>query len=424
MEARVHRARAQPPARVVVEQPLSLRSAGDFRLLWAGNLVSQFGVRVGVLATSFLAIQKLSATPFQVGVLNAAQYLGLIVIGLPAGAWIDRRLRRPLMIGADLVRCVLFASVVLTGWLGLISYWQLLIVVAIGGFASVFFDVGQLSYLPSLVSREQLLDGNARLQVSQSMAVIVGPAAGGLLISATGAANAMLATTAGFALSAWQIARIRTREKPPAGAAEGSLRAQIAEGFSLIFRDPALRAIACCTSTYNLFLAMVLSLNVLFLLRTIGLSGAGAGLLLASTGLGGFCGALLGRRVASRVGRARLAWVALLASQPAALLIPLTESGWRIGLFAIGWFVTGLGSTVYNIAQVTFRQAACPERILGRVNASNRLVAWVSLPIGGVLGGLLADHLGVRPALWIGCAGLNLAVGWLLRSPLRTMPEI
>jgi len=168
----------------------------------------------------------------------------------------------------------------------------------------------------------------------------------------------------------------------------------------------------------------VLALNVLFLARVVGLPAAAIGVLLATLGLGGVLGALVSNRMAARIGQVRVVWVALLVTQPWCLLLPLAAPGWGVVLFAVGWLVVGLGSTLYNVAQVTLRQALCPDRLLGRMNATNRFVVWSTLPVGGILGGLLGEVLGIRGGLWLAGIGLSLAVLWLIFSPLRGMTEL
>ena len=294
-----------------------LRDNDAFRSLWSANVASQLGVRVGALVVPLVAIETLHASPFAIGALNAVQYVGLLLIGLPAGVWVDRMRRRPIMFVADAARAILFGSVAAMGLLGWLSYPQLLAVVLLGGFATVFFDVAQLSLLPGLVAPGELLEGNARIQAAQSVALIAGPAIGGVLVSAIGTSGAVWVTAAGFALSGLQIVRIRTVETPSGRADGASLLQQIAEGLRLVFGQPVLRGIALCTAWSNLFQSMFISLNLLLLTRILGLSGAVVGLLIACSGIGAVLGALAGHRVARRIGRARTAWLAL-AAHPAA----------------------------------------------------------------------------------------------------------
>ncbi len=396
-----------------------LRDNAAFRSLWSANLASQLGVRVGSLAVPLVAIETLHASPFAIGALNAVQYVGLLLIGLPVGVWVDRMRRRPIMFAADAVRAVLFGSIALLGVFGWLSYPQLLAVVLLGGFATVFFDVAQLSLLPGLVTPDELLEANARVQSAQSVALIAGPAIGGVLVSVLGTSGAVWVTAAGFALSGLMIVRIRTAETVPGRPAGTSLPQQIAEGLRLVFGHPVLRGIALCTAWSNLFQSMFISLNLLLLTRLIGLSGTVVGLLIACSGIGAVLGALAGHRIARRVGRARTTWLVLLLTQPLTLLVPMTEQGWRSAFFAIGMGAASFGGTVYNIAQVTLRQSMCPPELLGRMNASNRVVVFSTLPVGSFAAGAIAGSIGVRATLWIAAVGVTLSSGWLLASPLR-----
>lgn len=423
MEARADGAGSGGTAGDVVTAS-SLRHHTDFRLLWAGNAVSQFGTRIGQITVPLLAVNVLSATPFQVGLLTSVQTVGLLLIGLPAGAWVDRMRRKKLMVAMDLARAVLLGSIAVAGWFGLLTYGQVLVATLLAGFATAFFDVAHLSYLPGLVGREHLVEGNAKLQASQSVAVVAGPALGGGLVSLLGAANTILATSGGYLLSALQIRRIRTEEHPVDRSAQSRLRTEVSEGLRFVFGNPMLRAIAGCTSTANFFLTIVVTLNVLFLVREVGLNATDTGLLLAASGVGGLIGAVVGPRAVRRLGRARMAWLSLLCTQPFSLLLPLAEPDWRVALFALGWFVTGSGSTAYNVAQVTFRQAVCPDRLLGRVNATNRFVVWGTMPLGALTAGVLADLAGIRVGLLVGAIGLSASVSWLLLSPLRRIHDI
>jgi MFS family permease len=396
----------------------------DFRTLWAGTTVAQFGSSVGQLAIPLLAVGALAATPLQMGLLSAAQTVGFLLIGLPAGAWVDRSRRLRLMLAMDVVRCAVLLTVPACWWLGVLTMPQLVVTAFAVGLAAVFFEVAYGSYLPSLVGKQHLLEGNAKLQASQSFASMAGPSLGGVLAGLVGAANTVLCTAAGFAVSAVQLWRIRAVEPRPARPARRDLAAEIGEGLRFVFGNAMLRAIACCTAMSNLFMAVAAALTVLFLNRVVGLSPAATGLVLVSIGVGGGVGVLTARRIAARLGQSRTIWVSMAVSRPFGLLLALTYPGWQVAFFVVGWFMIGFGNSVYNIAQVTFRQSMCPDHLLGRMNASNRVLAWGTLPLGGVLGGALGQWVGVRTALWIVALGLILSVAWLLLSPLRAVHDV
>jgi len=397
----------------------------DFTLLWGGETVSHFGTAVSAIALPLVAVTTLAVTPFQMGLLTSAETAAFLLVGLPAGAWLDRMRRRPVMLAADVVRAVLLASIPLAWWAGLLSFGQLLVVALLTGLATVFFDVAYQSYLPSLVGREVLIEGNSKLESTRSLANVTGPAIGGGLVQLLGATTAVLVDAVSYLVSAAALAGVRTAEPQPAPAAQGSnLRTQIAEGLQYVLRHPLLRPITGCTGTFNFFSGIQTAVIVLFLARELGLSPGTIGLLFTAGGIGGLLGAVTSAWCARRFGQARVIWLSTLVTTPFGLLIPLAQADWRIALIYIGEVGIGYGVVVYNVAQVSFRQAICPDRLLGRMNASIRFLVWGTLPLGGLVGGVLGEWLGVRGALWVAMGGQLVAVLWVLASPLRTIRDL
>ncbi len=380
----------------------------DFRLLWAGQTASQFGTFVGVTVLPVLAVTTLAATPLEMGLLTAAENAAFLLLGLPAGVWVDRMRRRPLMVRADLIRGLLLLTIPLAWWAGALTLVHLVTVATLVGACTVFFDIAYQSYLPSLVGRGKLVDGNAKLQVSQSVANVGGPGLAGTLTHLLGAANALATVGGSYLASAWFLRRIRTEEPPPTPhAGQPGLRAQVAEGLRFVFTTPSLRAITLCTASANFAGGMFTAVEVLFLTRELHLSPAGVGWLLACHGVGGVLGA---------VTAGRLTW-------PAQLLVPLSEPDWRIALAAVAFVIVSYGIIVYNVAQVSYRQTLCPDHLLGRMNASVRFLVWGVLPIGSLLGGVAGQWLGVSATVWLCSAGNVLALLWVLLSPLRRTPD-
>jgi MFS family permease len=358
------------------------------------------------------------------GLLNAADTAAFLLIGLPAGAWVDRMRRRPLMLGANVGRAVLLASVPVAWWLGLLTLTQLILVGLLVGGLSVFFDVAYQSYLPALITREYLMEGNSKLQASASVAQVSGPAIGGGLAQLFGGANAIGVNALTYVWSIVCLWRIRTPEPPVERHAERNLRREIGEGLKFLFGNRSLVAIVSCTGSSNLCSGIVGAVGVLLLTRQLHASAGLVGLLLTGGGIGGVVGAVLAGRIANRFGQARTIWLSLLVTQPFVLLIPLAGHGWLISLYGLGWLAYGFGGVVYNIAQVSFRQAICPDRLLGRMNASVRFVVWGTIPVGSLVGGLLGTAIGVRGALWIGAIGLVLAPAFVVFSPLRKLRDL
>jgi predicted MFS family arabinose efflux permease len=289
---------------------------------------------------------------------------------------------------------------------------------------TVFFDVSYQSYLPVLIPRADLVEGNGKLGATQSFAQLIGPALGGGLVGLFGAARALAADAISYAVSVASLLAIRAPEEAPHPDQRQKLRTEIAEGLSFVLRHPILRKIVACTGTANLFGAMALALEIIFLVRVLHVRPADTGLLIAVASLGGVAGGVLSGRLSRLIGSARIIWFSMLVLSLPQLLVPLAEPGWRVAALVVGLAGFWFSAVVYNVAQVSYRQAICPPRLLGRMNAAVRWVVWGTLPLGGVLGGAFGTWLGVRATLWIAFAGSWLAGWWVFFSPLRTMRDI
>jgi predicted MFS family arabinose efflux permease len=390
---------------------------GDFRRLWAAQTVSDIGSEAGLLAVPLVAIYTLHASTLEVGALSAAETAAFLFLGLPAGVLVDRARRRPAMVAADWGRALLLGSVPLAYALGWLTLWQLFVVASLSGVLTVLFDVASQSYLPFLVGRRHLEEGNAKLTTTQQVAHLLGPPLGGWLVQLLRAPYALLADAVSFVVSAVSVTTIRTVEPARPPSEQRHLGREIAEGLRFVNGQRLLRAIAAASATFAFFSTVGGSIVTVFLVRTLGLSAAMIGVLLAAASLGGLLGAALATTVARRIGSARTIWAA-------SLLPPLAEPGWRVGFFVIGQAIFGFAASIYNVAQVSFRQRLCPDRLLGRMNATMRFIVWGCMPLGGLSGGSLGSALGVRTTLWLSAAGASLAPVWLLLSPLRRMRDV
>jgi MFS family permease len=396
----------------------------DFRRLWGGETISELGSQVSLLAIPLLAVRTLHATPFQMGLLTAASTAAFLIVGLPAGVWIDRTRRRWVMIAADLGRVVAFGSVPVAYAAGWLTLAQLFVVTLVSGILTVFFDVAYQSYLPTLVGRENLVEGNAKLTGSEQVAAVAGPSVAGGLVQAVGGSAAVLVDSVSFLVSAGAVAAIRAPEPVPAVPESGhpKLRHDITEGLRFVFGNALLRAIAATTATSNFFSGVAAAAEVVFLVREVHATPGVIGLLFTMGGVGGVLGAFVAGPLARRVGGARATIIGILGNI-GGLLVPLTMPGPALILFGAGLFFVSFSAVVYNVNQVSFRQRLCPDRLLGRMNASMRFVVWGVLPLGGLLGGVLGSVAGLRPTLWIGYIGEVLACLWLFASPMRTMRD-
>ncbi|MEU3730671.1 MFS transporter [Streptomyces sp. NPDC033538] len=384
----------------------------DFRRLWAGQTVALLGSRITELALPVTAIVLLDAGPAQLGLLNSAQYLPVLCVTLFAGVLADRVRRRPLLITANLGRAAVLTAVPLLAWLGGLDIWALCAVAFATGVLTALFDVAYQAYLPSLVTREQLVEGNSKLQGSRSVAETAGQGLGGTLIQLLTAPVAILLDCLGYLVAAAALLRIRTPEtrpvRPPGG--RPSVRKDIAAGLRMTLRSRLLRVIALHACWYNLFWDIVLVVFPLYGLRVLHLGPAGLGLVIAVGSIGALAGSLCAGPLGRRVGTGRAMVLGMAVASTATLLLPLapgTGGGLDHVLLCGGYVLNGFGIAVFNIHSITLRQATVPPELIGRVSATFRFLTWAVIPLGGLLGGLLAAAVGPRAALAVTAAGLT-----------------
>ena len=396
----------------------------DFRRLWVGETASQFGTMVSQLALPLVAILVLHASTWQVGVLAACETAAFVAVGLPAGAWVERMRLRSVLIVNDLVRAALMAWIPVARLLGILTMEQLYVVALATGVSTVFFDVAYQSYLPQLIDRKLLVEGNAKLQASESVSQIAGPSIGGALVQALTAPYAVLVDAVSFLWSAAWVSRIEVRPPRPERSPDAHLLREISEGLRYVLGNRMLRAIAMCTSSANLFGSVIAAVFYVLLARQLRLSPGVIGLLTSTAAVGGLIGALVAGRFAARVGQGPAIWIASATAGPCALVTPFVQRDWTIGLLALAQTVMWMGFVVYNINQVSFRQALCPPGLLGRMNATMRFLVWGTMPFGALLGGLLGSTIGVRATLLAGAVGQSLTFLPLFLSPLRRAREL
>jgi predicted MFS family arabinose efflux permease len=391
----------------------------NFRLLFVGESISNIGNAMAVVGMPLLAVEFLHAGTFAVAALTAAAYLPWLVVGLPAGAWVDRWPCRPVMIICDVASALLYASLPVAAWLRVLSTGQVLLVALAAGGCNVFFSTAYQAYLPSLVSAADLIEGNAKLQGSRSVAAICGRGAAGIAAQAVGDAAALLFNAASFLVSAACLLLIRTAPRSREPARRSTVRAEISAGIHFITHDRYLRPLTLYPALSNLAYSGSAALIVLFLVRVVGFGATAVGLLMACAGIGGIIGAMTARRLARWLGTARALWLSALGTGLPGLLIPLTATGPRAACYAIGSAVVAAGIIIYNTIASSFRQTYCPKAMLGRVSASMAFMVYGSIPLGALLAGALADALGTRDALWITLALYNLSTALLLTPALR-----
>jgi len=394
--------------------------------LWSAETVSQFGTQVSLLAIPLVAITILQATPFEVGLLGTIEFLPFVLFALPAGAWVDRLRRRPILITGDIGRAIGLASIPIAYELGSLTIWQLYVVAFVNGVLTVFFDVAYQSYLPSLVERDQIVDGNSKLEISRSAAQIAGPGVAGVIIGAVTAPLAILADAASFVGSALFVFGIRRHEPAPDrhldehGQPRGSMRSEIATGLRYVVGHPFLRSIAASTGWFNLFSNIGFAIYLLYVVRVLGLTPAVIGLVIALGNVGTLVGAFAARPIADRLGLGRTIIGSMAVSSLSLFCVAIAPASAPVPLLVASGAFASLG-IVYNINQVSFRQAITPPRMQGRMNATMRFIVWGTIPLGSILGGILGGAIGLHETIWIGAIGELFAFLPLLVGPLRSL---
>jgi MFS family permease len=404
---------------------------GDFLKLWSAETISQFGTQVSLLAIPFAAVVVLDASTFQVAALGVVDFLPFMIFTLPAGVWVDRLRRRPILIAGDFGRAILLASIPIAYVLDALTLGQLYVVGFLVGICTVFFDVAYQSYLPALVERRQIIDGNSKLEISRSAAQIAGPGFAGLLVQAITAPYAILVDAVSFLGSGLFFFRIRGHEEPPAAhAANGertSLWTELKEGLHYVLGNPNLRAQAGCTASSNFFSNVSFAIIIVFLVRELGLSAGVIGLTLSLGSVGSLIAAFTATRISGRFGIGPTTIGVGLLWGPATLLIAFAPAGNEaIPFLVFSQLVLGFAIVVYNIVQVSYRQAICPPRLQGRMNSTMRFIVWGTIPLGGLVGGVLGSTIGLRETIAVGAVGAGLSFLWIVFSPqrhLREMPE-
>jgi MFS family permease len=397
----------------------------DFGLFWTGESISEAGNSVTTIVMPLVAIETLHTSTFIVTVLNAAIWLPWLIIGVPAGAWVDRLPPKPVMLTCDAISVAAYASVPVAVWLGVLTVAQLIAVTLIAGAATVFFRSAYQVLLPGIVDEADLAEGNAKLIGSREAAQIGGPGFGGALAQIAGPAVGLLADAASFAVSfACLTAVRRPRDRRSAAPRTSSVMQEARHGLRFLWHDPYLRPMAFFSALANLALTGVDALIIIFLVRTIGLSAAAAGLVVASFGIGGVTGALIARPLGRRFGTARALLIADIGGLSFALLLPLAHAGPSLAFAVIANVMAACGVVAANIIGASFRQTYVPPDMLGRVSSVTMTIAYAMMPAGALLAGLLATTLGVRTALWILTALISASGLLYLPTPIRRLRDL
>jgi len=397
----------------------------NFRLLWLGETTSAVGTSISRVALPLVAVVTLQASALQVSALTAAAWLPWLVIGLPAGAWVDRLPRRRVMQACNIGSLLLLLSVPIAAWSGTLTIGHLLVVALLTGVASVFFQTAYQVYLPAVVRAGDLTEANAALQGSESVAQVAGPGLAGLLAQLAGAVAGLVADAVSFLVSTVCLVFIHAQDEATEDEARStSLRGQIADGLRFVRADPYLRVLTVFGATSNLALTGYQAILVVFLVRDVGVSPGGVGLLISGMSVGGVVGAAGAGAVARHFGTARGMLACELVGAPFALLIPLARPGLGLLYVVMGGIGVGAGVVSGNVIKSSFRQTYTPRHLLGRVIVTMQFLNYGTIPLGALLAGLLAGNVGLRPTMWIMASGVTLATLVLLIGPIRHQRDL
>ena len=397
----------------------------DFRRLWTAQSISFFGSQVTELALPLTALVVLNASPTEMGVLVALENLPMACIGLVAGVWVDRMRRRPWLIACDFGRGSLLAAVPIAAALDALTF-PLLCAVAFGaGSLNVCAAVADRAYLPSLVAREELIAANSRVQFSASVARTSGPGIAGLLVDLLTAPIALAVDALSFFVAGIFLLRIRQPEEKPTVVTRHVGR-EIIDGLRHVLRHPTLRPLVLCGGMHNLSSQMIVPLYVLYLTREFGVSPLLLGGILLTGGLGSIVGASASTRITVRWGVGRTLVFSQLLTGVARLAIPIAfgPQPWVLGWFIFSEFLLGAMRPIFNVTQISLRQAITAPEMQGRVAATIGFLLWGFSPIGALAGGFLGDRIGLRPTLAIAASGVLLSTGWVLFSQLGKVREV
>jgi MFS family permease len=409
----------------------SLWRQGDFMKLWTGQTISQFGDEITLLALPFVAIFTLGAGALEMGILGVVRFLPWIAFTLPAGVWVDRMRRRPILIGADIGRAAVLASIPVAFVGGWLTMAQVYVVAFLAGTLEVFFDIAYQSYLPSIVERDELVEGNSKLELSRAGSSVVGPTVAGFLVELVRAPIAIFFDALSYVGAIVFIFLIRRPETPPeahdpATGPRPSMRQEAAEGLRYVLNHQYLRNIAACTGTLNLFGNIGQAILLLYIVEELGLTPGTIGLILTVGNVGVLAGALTSARFGRWIGVGpTIVWSAFLSSFTL-VAVAIAPRDNPLPFLIAGGLIGTATAVIYNVNQVSLRQAITPDRMLGRMNATMRFIVWGTIPIGALAGGTLGELIGLQSTIWVGAIGSFIGFLPVLLSPvrgLREMPE-
>lgn len=396
----------------------------DFTKLWTGDTVTQFTGQVTSLAIPTIAILTLNVSSVQLGILSALGFVAFPTLGLFAGVLMDRVRRKRVMIVVNIIRLLALATIPLAYFLGLLSLLQLYTISFLTGLCSLFFDVAYQSYLPTLVEKDNLVEGNQKLQLSASAAQVFGPSIASMLMGLLGAALSIIVDVLGFLISVITLASIRKTEQS-AAKVDRKFFSEMKEGIRVVIGNSLLWTQAGCTATINLGTSMFGVVILLYAYRILGISKSTIGFAFSIGAVGFLIGVLLSSRIVRQLGLGNAVLISTILNFGLLLcIIPLGD--FSIISVGLGLLLSNMGVPIYNINQVSLRQIITPIELQGRMNATMRTVVWGTIPAGSFIGGLLATEIGIVATILVSSMVAGLSFIWIWLGPtikLRNQPE-
>ncbi len=408
---------------------LGLLKQHDFRNFWLGHTVSSFGVQITTVAIPLIAALMLDASPLEMGILSAVEFLPFLLISMFVGVWVDRKPKRPMMIVSDIIRAVVLLGIPIGIFIDALTMATLYVIAAIVGINTVIFEIAHTSYLPTVVKNDELVEGNSKLEFSSSSATVVGQSIGGVLIQVFSAPLSILFNIGTYLLSAMYLAFIKKQEEPievPEGTKQ-DMWAEIREGATFVFQNNVLRAILFGTVIFNLFTYVIEPIFILYITRTLELTPVYIGLIFSMSGVGALLGALIAEPIADKLGVGKTLVCSLVLAGLVSLIIPvatLLPTVPAVILIMAMYMIDAAMVIVYNINQRSLRQSITPPTLQGRMNACMRTFGWGVIPIGAVLGGWLGGFIGTTPTLIVGAIGLMCSSIFIIFSSVHNISKL
>jgi len=404
----------------------TLWAHADFMKFWTGETISLFGSQVTSLALPLTAIIVLRATPGQLGLIRFLQNVPFLLLALLVGAWVDRRRKRPIMIGSNAARGLLIGLVPVLAVAGALHMPLLYAIAFAVGIATVFFDVCWMSYVPALVPRQLLVEANSKVSTSYAAADVAGPGIGGVLVQLIGAPKAMIADSLSFVFSIASLLAIRTEEHRPDITEKRHLRAEVGEGLRLVLGNRYVRATTAQGGFWNFFFIMSDTIFLLYAIRQLHFTPGLVGAILGVGAVGGVVGSALASSLTRRIRYGRALVAATGFGTVPAFLLPAAAGPKALmaTIFMVAFFLIRFGLATANVLMITLRQTVTPARLLGRMTAASRTILYTLGPLGGIVGGALGATIGLRATLLVAAVGFVLTLIPILVSPIPSLPEL